>query len=319
MKEKIIQLNEQQFFIRLVPIVLLLIMAIGFNIATDGKFGDIRNLKLIVGQAIIIATVATGAVFIFGTGNVSIALGATTAITAAIMTKIYLMTESVPIMIVAAIVVATLIMIATAVLSTVLKVSVMFVSIVVMVLFQAILQTVLGAGTLNLPYPMTAALTNANFHYVAFIIYFILCAILFHFTGVGRAIKFIGSNKICAQQSGIFMNKYLMIAFVVAGVGVGLAAVMTGMRTGTIGVGTASSLNMDVVLAIVLGGMSVFGGTRSYIYAGVLGAVTVTLLNSGLLMVGISPTILQLVRGIFFLTLIFVGQKRPDRLPDNEI
>lgn len=319
MKEKFIRLNEQQFFIRLVPIVLLLIMSVGFNIATDGKFGDVRNLTVIVTQAVIIATVATGAVFIFGTGNVSIALGATTAITAAIMAKIYLMTESVVVMIIAAIVIATLIMAATAILSTVLRVSVMFVSIVMMVLFQAILQTILGAGTLTLPYAMTSAMTKANFHYIAFIAYFIFCAIIFHFTGVGRSIKFLGSNKISAEQSGIYMSKYLMIAFAVAGVGVGLGAIMTGLRTGTIGVGTASSLNMDVVLAIVLGGMSVFGGTRSYIYAGALGALTVTLLNNGLLMVGISPTILQLVRGIFFLTFIFAGQKRPDRLPDNEI
>lgn len=319
MKEKLKQLNEQQFFIRLVPIFLLVVMAIGFNIATDGKFGDVRNLKLIITQAVIIGTVATGAVFIFGTGNVSIALGATTAMTAAIMSKAYLATESVPVMILTAIVVATLIMVVTAVLSTVLRVSVMFVSIVVMVLFQAILQTILGAGTLTLPYEMTASLTNANFHYIAFAAYFILCALLFHYTAIGRSIKFLGSNKICAEQSGIFLNKYLMIAFAVSGVGIGLAAIMTGIRTGTIGVGTASSLNMDVVLAIVLGGMSVFGGTRSYIYAGALGAITVTLLNNGLLMVGISPTILQLVRGIFFLTFIFAGQKRPDRLPDNEI
>ncbi|HBW14541.1 MAG TPA: ABC transporter permease [Proteiniclasticum sp.] len=319
MKEKLKQLNEQQFFIRLVPIFLLVVMAIGFNIATDGKFGDVRNLKLIITQAVIIGTVATGAVFIFGTGNVSIALGATTAITAAIMSKAYLATESVAVMILTAIVVATLIMVVTAVLSTVLRVSVMFVSIVVMVLFQAILQTILGAGTLTLPYEMTASLTNANFHYIAFAAYFILCAVLFHYTAIGRSIKFLGSNKICAEQSGIFLNKYLMIAFAVSGVGIGLAAIMTGIRTGTIGVGTASSLNMDVVLAIVLGGMSVFGGTRSYVYAGALGAITVTLLNNGLLMVGISPTILQLVRGIFFLTFIFAGQKRPDRLPDNEI
>lgn len=319
MREKLNQLNEQQFFVKITPIILLVIMGLGFNIATGGKFGDTKNLSLIINQSIIVACVATGAVFIFGTGNISIALGASTAITAAIMGKIYLVTESVPIMIGVAIVVAVLIMVATAVLSTILKVSVMFVSIVMMVLFQAILQTMLGAGTLSLPYAMTSTLTKANFHYIAFIGYFILCSILFHFTKVGRSIKFIGSNNFCAEQSGIYTSKYLMIAFIICGVGIGLAAIMTSIRTGTIGVGTASSLNMDVVLAIVLGGMSVFGGTRSYIYAGALGALTVTLLNNGLLMVGISPTILQLVRGIIFLTLIFAGQKRPDRLPDKEI
>ncbi|TCK92498.1 monosaccharide ABC transporter membrane protein (CUT2 family) [Natranaerovirga hydrolytica] len=319
MKAKLIQLNEQQFFIRFVPIILLLIMGIGFNIATGGRFGTAANLNLIVTQAVIVATVATGAVFIFGTGNISIALGASTAITSVIMARTYLRTESVPMMIVVAIVVAVLIMVTTALLSTVLNVSVMFVSIVMMVLIQGIMQTVLGAGTLSLPYAMTSALTRGNFHFWAFLIYFILCAIIFHFTGVGRSIKFLGSNKFCAEQSGIFLNKYLIIAFIISGVGIGLAAIMTSIRTGTIGVSTAASLNMDVVLAIVLGGMSVFGGTRSYIYAGVLGALTVTLLNNGLLMVGISPTILQLVRGIFFLTLIFAGQKRPDRLPDKEV
>lgn len=319
MKEKLIRLNEQQIFVRLIPIILLLVIGIGFNIATEGKFGNIRNLRLILSQAIIIATVATGAVFIFGTGNISIALGATTALTAAITASLYLMTESILLMIICAIVVATIIMVITAILSTLLKVSVMFVSIVMMVLFQAILQTLLGAATITLPYTMTSALTSVNFHYISFLVYFVICAVIFHFTGVGRSIKFLGSNRFCAEQSGIYLNKYLLIAFTIAGVGVGLAALMTAIRTGTISASTASSLNMDVVLAIVLGGMSVFGGTKSYIYAGILGALTVTLLNNGLLMVGISPTILQLVRGVFFLTLIFAGQKRPDRLPEKEI
>lgn len=319
MKERIKQLNEQQFFVRLVPIALLLVIGLAFNMATDGRFGEMRNVQMIITQAVIIATVATGAIFIFGTGNISIAMGATTALTAAISAKIYLATESVLLMIISAIFVATIIMVLTSILSTVLNVTVMFVSIVVMVMFQAILQTVLGAANITLPYDMTSALTKGNFLFIAFISYFVVCAIIFHLTGVGRSIKFIGSNRYSAQQSGIYTGKYLMTAFAIAGVGVGLAAVMTMIRTGTISSSTAGSLNLDVVLAVVLGGMSVFGGTRSYIYAGVLGALTVTLLNNGLLMVGISPTVLQLVRGLFFLTLIFAGQKRPDRLPEKEV
>lgn len=319
MKEKLIRLNEQQVFVRLVPIVLLLVIGVGFNIVTEGRFGSAKNLQLIINQAVIIATVATGAVFVFGTGNISIALGATTALTAALASIVYQRTESVVLMIVSAIAFAVLIMLLTSLLSTILKVTVMFVSIVMMVLFQAVLQTILGASTITLPYAVTSAMISSNFHFKSFVIYFVLCGVLFHFTGIGRSIKFLGSNRFCAEQSGIYLNKYLMIAFGVAGIGVGLASTMTAFRTGTISSSTAASLNMDVVLAIVLGGMSVFGGTRSHIYAGVLGALTVTLLNNGLLMVGISPTILQLVRGLFFLTLIFMGQKRPDRLPDNEV
>lgn len=319
MKEKLQHLQESPMMMRILPFVLLLIIIGGFSLATQGKFSEFRNLSLMVNQAIIIATVATGAVFIFGTGNISIALGATTSLTATLCAMIYQKTESVVFMIIAAIVIGVVIMIASALLSTVIKVSVMFVSIVMMVLMMAVVQTILGASTISLPYAMTSAMIKMNFSPIAFLLYFILCALLFHLTGIGRGIKFIGANRFCAQQSGLYMGKHLMIAFSITGVGIGLAAIMNIIRTGTVSVSTASSLNMDVVLAVVLGGMSIFGGSKSFIYAGVLGALTVTILNNGLLMIGISPTVLQLVRGIIFLSLIFIGQKRPDRLPTNEI
>ena len=55
---------------------------------------------------------------------------------------------------------------------------------------------------------------------------------------------------------------------------------------------TGSGLGMDVMLATVLGGMSIFGGARSNAYAGLLGALTVAALNKGLLMVGVSSALI---------------------------
>lgn len=312
-------LRESQNLMKYTPIILLAILGLGFHIATQGKFGNSRNLMLIFNQTIIIATVASGAVFIFGTSNISIAIGATTSLVATLATLVFLKTDSLGIMLLVAIASGVVVMLLTALLSLWLKVTVMFVSIVMMILMMAIVQTILGASTLSIPYAVTSVLTQSNFQYIAFIIYFLVCAVIFHFTSIGRAIRFIGSNRFCAEQTGLYMTKYLLIAFAITGVGAGLSAVMIAIRTGSISFSTASNLNMDVVLAIVLGGMSVFGGTRSFIYAGVLGALTVSMLNNGLLMVGISPTILQLVRGVFFLTLIVMGQKRPVRLPEKEI
>ena len=45
---------------------------------------------MIIQQALTVATVATGAVFIFSTGNVNISMGAATALVATIAAKIYL-------------------------------------------------------------------------------------------------------------------------------------------------------------------------------------------------------------------------------------
>jgi len=127
-----------------------------------------------------------------------------------------------------------------------------------------------------------------------------------------------GSNEVCASQTGIFSNKCLTIAFVIAGIGVGCGALITLIRTGSVTTSTATDLNMNCMLAIVLGGMPVFGGSKSKAYAAIVGAVTVTALSSGLLMLGVSPTILQGVRGIIFLLLVLLSNKRPQLLPTRE-
>ena len=75
---------------------------------------------------------------------------------------------------------------------------------------------------------------------------------------------------------------------------------------------------MDCMLAIVLGGMSCFGGSRSNTYSAVVGAVLVTVLNNGLLMIGVSSTILQAIRGVIFIVLVCVSQTRPKGLPSRD-
>jgi ribose transport system permease protein len=72
------------------------------------------------------------------------------------------------------------------------------------------------------------------------------------------------------------------------------------------------------MLAIVLGGMPVFGGSKSRAFAPVIGAVTVTALNNGLLMTGVSASLVQGVRGIIFLLLLLMGNKRSQLLPARE-
>lgn len=72
------------------------------------------------------------------------------------------------------------------------------------------------------------------------------------------------------------------------------------------------------MLALVLGGMSIFGGSRSFAFAGMLGALTVCVLNQGLLMINVNSSIIQGVRGLLFLLLVSTTQKRPKGLPAPE-
>lgn len=309
---------ESKGFSQILPIIILVIMIFVFQIATGGAFTAPASLKIIVESALIVATVATGATFIFATGNVSLSMGATTVLTATLAGLAYNATGSFVVMLVSAVAIGIFIMTISALLSTALGIRIIFVTIVMMTLLTAIQQSILGGSTVSVSYEFVSGLASKGFMYIAFIIYFVISIIFFHLTSIGRSLRFIGVNNTCAEQTGISKSKYLVIAFIIAGAGCGVGALLAIVRAGSIGTNTLTSLNMDCMLALVLGGMSIFGGSRSFAYSGVVGAVIVTVLNQGLLMVGVDSTIIQAVRGIAFLVLITLSQVRPKGLPAPE-
>jgi ribose transport system permease protein len=309
---------ENRYIPILLPILLLVLIGLIFVILTKGNFLQARNINVIIQQAMIVATVSTGACFIFATGNVNIAMGSCTALVATLASMTYVATKSIAAMFVVAILLGIAIMIICVLLSTMLKVMVIHVTIVMMVLLTAIQSEVLGGSSVSLPYAMTNAVNKAYVPYIIFAGFVIFAIIVFHTTPVGRYIKMIGANEKCAELTGLTRTRALVAAFIIAGLGAGLSALLTIFRTGSITTATGGSINTDVMLAIVLGGMPIFGGSKSRAFAPIIGAVTVTALNNGFLMAGVNASLVQGARGIIFLLLLFIGNKRVALLPARE-
>lgn len=318
MKTIALKIKESRWTARLLSPVILVLLIVVFSAMTGGRFSNIRNLSIVLQQALIVGTVATGAVFIFATGNVNISMGAATALIATIAANAFLATNSLIVMFAVAVVAGVIVLMLTALLSTALNIRVLFVTVVMMTLLASIQKAMLGSSTLKIPYEVTSALNDANVPLSVFLVFFVFCTALFHFTALGRKLRYIGINEQCAELTGFKQSRYLLIAFAVAGIGVGLGAVMTIVRSGTITTDTCATLNMDCMLAIVLGGMSCFGGSRSNTYSGIVGALIVTVLNNGLLMVGVSSTVIQAIRGVVFIILVCASQKRPQGLPSRD-
>ena len=315
---KLKAISEQRWFVQILPVVILIFLVILFTVLTNGRFANPKILQIVFQQALIVATVATGASFIYASGNINLAMGATTILTATLSAIIYNKTGSFILMFVSALLITVTLMIISVLLSTALNVRVMYVTIVMMTLFKAIQDSILKGSTLGVPYELVVGLSESNYSIIAFVIFFVVCIVLFHFTAIGRSLKTIGTNNENAFQTGIEKSKYLLIAFIIAGFGAGLASIMVIERAGSVSANTLASLNNDVLLAVVLGGMSIFGGSKSFAYTGLIGALTVCVLNQGLIMVGVDATIIQAVRGIIFLLLVVTAQERPKGLPAPE-
>ena len=115
-------------------------------------------------------------------------------------------------------------------------------------------------------------------------------------TRFGRYVFAIGGNPEAAELSGIHVKKITAFVFMVMGILCGVAAVITTARlnAGANSMGTLAELN--VIAAAVIGGTSLAGGQGTIIGA-ILGAVIMQSLDSGMVLLGISSAMRQVVIG----------------------
>ncbi|MCR4952388.1 MAG: ABC transporter permease [Solobacterium sp.] len=315
--DKINIIKNHRFFPIIFPLSMLVILFLLFVALTGGKFLRPSVITGIFNQSLIIGTLATGVAFIYSTGNIDFSVGSVMGLACVIGAMVYQATQSMTAMIIVTALCGIGIMMINCTLGVIFKVQPAMVAIVAMSVYSALCTVLVGAAPLKVDFKSCQAL-EGSFRYIAFILYFLTCLILYHRTAIGRKLRFIGGNEQCAVQTGINKVKTTYISFLFAGIGVGLAGVFQTLRTASVASNVGAGMGMDVMLATVLGGMSIFGGTKSNCYAGLIGAITVTILDKGLLMMGVSSTMIQGVRGIIFLLLVFLNSERPKTLPSRQ-
>jgi D-xylose transport system permease protein len=121
-------------------------------------------------------------------------------------------------------------------------------------------------------------------------------SLLAKITRFGRYVFAIGGNPEAAELSGIAVKKITTFVFMVMGLLCSIAGVITTARlnAGANSMGTMAELN--VIAAAVIGGTSLAGG-QGTIYGAILGAVIMQSLDSGMVLLGISSAMRQVVIG----------------------
>jgi len=121
-------------------------------------------------------------------------------------------------------------------------------------------------------------------------------SLLAKITRFGRYVFAIGGNPEAAELSGIAVKKITTLVFMVMGILCAVAAVITTARlnAGANSMGMLAELN--VIAAAVIGGTSLAGG-QGTITGAILGAVIMQSLDSGMVLLGISSAMRQLVIG----------------------
>ncbi|AYG68563.1 MULTISPECIES: ABC transporter permease [unclassified Rhizobium] len=120
-----------------------------------------------------------------------------------------------------------------------------------------------------------------SFEFVLFIVLAIAFAILLHATNFGRQVYTIGNNDFAARFSGIPVERVKFILFLLTGLMSGIAAICLTSRLGSTRPSIALGWELEVVTMVVLGGVSILGGS------GTIGGVVIAAFVMGLVTFGL--------------------------------
>jgi rhamnose transport system permease protein len=133
----------------------------------------------------------------------------------------------------------------------------------------------------------------------------VLLAVTVHLTPLGRSLYAIGLGTEAARFSGIRVDRIKMRLYVASAVLAALASLVYTLRYNSARADNANGLELAAVAAVLLGGVSIFGGRGS-----VLGVATALLLMAGLRNVlflnDVSNEIQNVITGLLLIVSVLV-------------
>ena len=307
--------NKKMMISALPFVALVVLLAVFCGIVSSKGYRLDMYIKIVFNEGIVLSIVATGAIFIYTLGSFDISLGAATLFAATLGVLTYNATENFALMIIVILLAGIVCSLVNSVLASIFHIPVFVTTVAMISVLSAIASQIIttkggAVGGISIPSEVVKHLDNSAFKIGVLVIWVAICVFVFDYTKFGRREKFVGGNPICAQLSGIKYNTYAILGFLLAGVGVGIGAFMTLVYTPSVTTTTAGDIGMNIMVAIVFGGMPISGGARSKIYAAVVGGFSYIVLNNILDLLIDSTSgygITQIVSAVFFLIIVYVA------------
>ncbi len=285
----------------------LAFVVILFAILTHGLSLRPANIQRILLQSILLIIGGAGVSFTIAHGHLDFAIGGIlgmSVVLGGLAGSIHPLL-TIPVIILAA-VLGELLVVST---SIFLAIPSFIVSLAMMFITKGVLVGITQTVSVSLD-PVFNSWDSQIFYFVVLIAVLIAAVFLMEFTKIGKFNKAIGANYTAAETTGIPVNKYKVLAFIVAGAAVGLSAFLNFVRAGGVSATTGSGYEINVLISLVLGGTSLTGGTSVKIRGAVIGCLILMVLENGLVILGVQPAMMGLIKGLLFLVAIALAYDR---------
>lgn len=312
MKEKILTLKEnseegKQMLLTSIPVIVLIVLVIFFELVSDGRLLSKMNIDALLNSMFSIALGAAGVSFLMAQGNLDFSMGGIVGLTAALSG--FAAWKNPILAVIVGVGVGAVCGLLNGVIHAKFKVSAIITTLSTAFIFRGIQGTLITSGAVSLPSSMMF-LENTPLKVALMAAAFIVGGIFYNKTRIGKYCKAIGSREEASYQSGIKVNKYKIGCFVLSGAVAGLVGFFYLVRAASASANTGSGFEFDVLLAMLLGGMPISGGSSARFRSVIIGSLIMTILSNGMILWGLDSVLQQLIRGIIFLVSVSISFDR---------
>jgi len=270
---------------------LALIVFAGLSLASP-FFLQGNNLLNLLDQSVVTGVVAIGMTFVILTGGIDLSVGSVLGFSAVLM-GLALPKYGIPVGVAIAVVSGAAMGLFSGVLVARFGLASFVVTLGVMAIGRSLAYICSGATSLSdIPDSMNGivytSILGVPSNVATLLLLYVLAGLYLSFTKGGRTIYAIGSNREAARTAGLNVLAYSILPYVVSGALSGVAGVLLSAQILSIDPLAGTSLELDAIAAVVIGGASLFGG-RGSIIGTLIGVFIMVMIRNGLNLLGVNP------------------------------
>ncbi|MCF0132239.1 MAG: ABC transporter permease [Blautia sp.] len=294
--------------------ILLVALIIFFSIMSD-RFLTPLNLTNILVQNVHVAIVSAAVMIIMISGGCDLSIGYQMSVAAVLVTKM-ISVYNVPVIIsiICGIVLCALLGTFNGFMAIKLKSNTMIVTLGTMAIFQGISYLISESKTYhNLPksfmYIGQAKLGGwLPVNVIIMVVVLLIVGFVMGKTAIGRQVYAAGDNPEAARLAGLSVVKIKVLSFTVAGVLVGLSAILLASRSGSADSSTGIGIEFTGITACVLSGVALKGGEGT-LWKVIVAVFVLGILANGMQLINLGTYPQYIAKGVIMLVSLYLTNK----------
>jgi len=303
--------------------LVLIAMTAYFSFASEA-FLTSQNIFNILRQVAVVGIAAVGMTFVMLTGGIDLSVGSIIGVTGIATAQFMVMGVHPILAVILALILGIIMGLANAFIINEFKVPPLIVTLGMMTALRGVAYLITG----GLPvFGFTESFTLIGQGYIGIIpvpviimlVAFALGYIVLNKFTVGRYIYGVGGNEEASRLSGVSVKKIKYLVYSVSGFLCGIAGVVLLSRTNSGQPKAGTSYEMDIITAVVLGGVSITGG-EGKIVGVIAGVMIMGVLSNGMIITNVGDYVQRIIQGLVLVAAVaFDCHNRNRKVSANEV